>query len=254
MTQHSTSAGQPVALVTGSAKRIGKTLITRLHAQGYAVIVHYHHSADAADTLVTSLNDTRSGSATALQADLSDPQAVKRLGQDALRCFGRLDVLINNASAFYPTPLNEASPDDWHSLMGSNVQGAYFLTQAVAGALNKTEGVIINMVDMHIDRPLPEHSLYCMAKSALASLTRSLATELAPDVRVNGIGPGAILWPERDMDEDDRQAMLAGIPLNRLGSPDDIADTALFLIKARYITGQIIYVDGGRSIHAVASA
>ncbi len=254
MNSEVTNHTPPVALITGAAKRIGKTLATRLHDEGYSVIVHFNQSANAADTLVASLNDKRADSAKALQADLCDPQAVESLGKRALNCWGQVNVVINNASMFYPTPLNEASQDDWQKLMGSNAQGPLFLNQYLAPVLKQTEGVIINMIDMHIDRPLPNHSIYCMAKSALASLTRSLAVELAPSVRVNGIAPGAILWPDRDIDDDDKQGMLNTIPLARLGTPEDIADTACFLLNAKYVTGQILYVDGGRSIYANTSA
>lgn len=254
MTTDSTAPSAPVALVTGAAKRIGNKLATRLHANGHAVIIHYHHSAGEAESLVACLNDARPASAVAIQANLCDSDDVRTLARQALAWRGKVDVLINNASMFYPTPLAKADSNDWQQLMGSNAQGPLFLSQALAPALMQSAGTIINMIDMHIDRPLPNHSIYCMAKSALASLTRSLATELAPAVRVNGIAPGAILWPERDMDDDDKQAMLDTIPLERLGTPDDIADAACFLLTAQYITGQILYVDGGRSVHANASA
>lgn len=248
-TDIATTDTRRVALITGAAKRIGKTLTTRLHEAGFSVIVHYHHSDTDAHALVTQLNDSRADSAVAVRADLCDTVQVKHLADDALRCWGRIDVLINNASMFYPTPIDEATEQDWHQLMGSNAQGALFLSQALRTSLTQNQGTIINMIDMHIDRPLREHSIYCMAKSALASLTRSLASELAPAVRVNGIAPGAILWPETEMDDNDKQQMLDTILLGRLGSPDDIADTACFLLDASYITGQILYVDGGRSIY-----
>ena len=245
-----TTAAPRIALITGAAKRIGKTLATRLHDTGFSVIVHYHQSQQAADDLVAHLNERRADSAIAIQADLCNPTQVNHLAEAALRCWGKVDVLINNASLFFPTPLGEATQQHWQQLMGSNAQGALFLSKALASSLKRSNGSIINMIDMHIDRPLPEHSIYCMAKSALASLTRSLASELAPEIRVNGIAPGAILWPEGEISDDDKQQMLNTIPLARLGSPDDIADTACFLLQASYITGQILYVDGGRSIQA----
>lgn len=243
----------PVALITGAAKRIGATIATQLHLQGYRVIVHYGSSADEAQALVDKLNSQRPSSAQCLQANLCEPEDIDALAKDAADIWGRVDVLVNNASSFYPTPFGDIKESDWLSLVGSNVKGPLFLTQALAPELAKTKGVVINMVDMHIDRPLPQHSVYILAKSGLASLTRSLATELAPNVRVNGIGPGAILWPERAMETAEKQKLIDTIPLGALGSPQDIANAVLFLIDASYITGQILYVDGGRSLYTSAS-
>ncbi|WP_377895554.1 SDR family oxidoreductase [Alteromonas sp. R78001] len=248
-----------------------------LHGAGYRVIVHYGHSAQDANALVNSLNDIRPNSAICLQADLCKLEDITRLAEQAtapdafllgsntlhaldsnsdssVKPANRIDVLINNASSFYPTPLGDISANDWQSLVGSNVQGPLFLSQALWPALKASNGCIINMVDMHIDRPLPHHTVYGLAKTALASITRSLAVEMAPQVRVNGIAPGAILWPERELEHDQKQRLLDSIPLGGLGSPEDIANTATFLISANYITGQIIYVDGGRSLHTNASA
>lgn len=267
----------PVALITGAAKRIGATMAKTLHSAGYRVIVHYGHSAQDANALVNSLNDIRPNSAICLQADLCKLEDITRLAEQAtapdafllgsntlhaldsnsdssVKPANRIDVLINNASSFYPTPLGDISANDWQSLVGSNVQGPLFLSQALWPALKASNGCIINMVDMHIDRPLPHHTVYGLAKTALASITRSLAVEMAPQVRVNGIAPGAILWPERELEHDQKQRLLDSIPLGGLGSPEDIANTATFLISANYITGQIIYVDGGRSLHTNASA
>lgn len=243
----------PVALITGAAKRIGATIATQLHLQGYRVIVHYGSSADEAQALVDKLNSQRPSSAQCLQANLCEPEDIDALAKNAADIWGRVDVLVNNASSFYPTPFGEIKESDWLSLVGSTVKGPLFLTQALAPELAKTKGVVINMVDMHIDRPLPQHSVYILAKSGLASLTRSLATELAPNVRVNGIGPGAILWPERAMETEEKQKLIDTIPLGALGSPQDIANAVLFLIDASYITGQILYVDGGRSLYTSAS-
>uniref|UniRef100_UPI003563D299 SDR family oxidoreductase n=1 Tax=Alteromonas stellipolaris TaxID=233316 RepID=UPI003563D299 len=248
-----------------------------LHSAGYRVIVHYGHSAQDANALVNSLNNIRPNSAICLQADLCKLEDITRLAEQAtapdafslgsstvhalgsdldssVQPANRIDVLINNASSFYPTPLGDISANDWQSLVGSNVQGPLFLSQALWPALKASHGCIINMVDMHIDRPLPHHTVYGLAKTALASITRSLAVEMAPEVRVNGIAPGAILWPERELEHDQKQRLLDSIPLGGLGSPEDIANTATFLISAKYITGQIIYVDGGRSLHTNASA
>ena len=268
----------PVALITGAAKRIGATMAKTLHSAGYRVIIHYGHSAEDAKALVNSLNAERPNSAICLQADLCKLEDITRLAEQAtapdafslgsntvhaesnvkagsnVKAMARIDVLINNASSFYPTPLGDISANDWQALVGSNVQGPLFLSQALWPTLKASNGCIINMVDMHIDRPLPHHTVYGLAKTALASITRSLAVEMAPEVRVNGIAPGAILWPERELEHDQKQRLLDSIPLGGLGSPEDIANTATFLISANYITGQIIYVDGGRSLHTNASA
>ncbi|MBR9784142.1 MAG: pteridine reductase [Gammaproteobacteria bacterium] len=244
----------PVALITGAAKRIGAAMAMKLHNEGYRVIIHYGHSENDAQSLAARLNQKRSNSAFCLQADLCDTHAVSALGEEAVNVWGRLDVLVNNASSFYPTPVGDITEEDWTSLVGSNVKGPLFLSQALAPALKKSKGCIVNMVDMHIDRPLPKHSVYLLAKSGLASLTQSLAIDLAPNIRVNGIGPGAILWPEREMEDAEKDTLLSSIPLGELGTPDDIANALCFLISAPYITGQIIFVDGGRSLHTGASA
>ncbi|MAI63363.1 MAG: pteridine reductase [Alteromonas sp.] len=242
----------PVALVTGAAKRIGATLARRLHANGYRVVVHYSSSYEEAYLLVNELNHSRPNSAISLQGNLCDSSHIDAIAERSVEAWGRLDVLVNNASSFYPTPMGEITEDDWSSLVGSNTKGPLFLSQALVPALKQTGGCIINMVDMHLDRPLPKHSVYLLAKAGLASLTRSMAIELAPQVRINGIAPGAILWPERDMDELAKQRLIDSVPLQQLGSPDDIADALSFLVSASYITGQIIYVDGGRSLYTSA--
>ncbi|NMH58769.1 pteridine reductase [Alteromonas ponticola] len=244
----------PVALITGAAKRIGKTMATSLHEAGYRVIVHYHASSDAAATLKTQLNAKRADSAEIMQADLCNVKEVESMATQALACFGKVDVLINNASAFYPTPLGEINQTVWDELIGSNVKGALFLAQALKATLQHQNGCIINLTDMHIDRPLPAYSVYCLAKSALSSLTRSLATELAPAVRVNAIAPGPILWPEREMSSDEKAQLINTVPLKRLGTPEAIANAMQFLIQADYITGQTLYVDGGRSVQSNATA
>ena len=244
----------PVAFITGAAKRIGAGMACQLHSEGYRVIIHYGHSKDDALALAEKLNNQRADSAICLQANLCNSNEVSSLGQRALGIWGQIDVLVNNASSFYPTPVGEISEEDWVSLIGSNVKGPLFLSQALAPALAVSNGCIINMVDMHVDRPLPKHSVYLIAKSGLASLTKSLAIDLAPHVRVNGIAPGAILWPEREMGDDEKEKLLLSIPLGELGTPADIAKTLSFLVTAPYITGQIIYVDGGRSLHTGASA
>lgn len=244
----------PVALVTGSAKRLGKQIICRLHQAGYRVIIHFNQSAEAASTLAENLNQQRPDSALILQANLLDSRAVAQLGATALSCFGRLDVLVNNASSFYPTPLAGATLENWDDLFGSNVKAPYFLAQALAPALSDNNGCIINMVDIHASQPLQDHSIYCMAKAALLMMTKSLARELAPTIRVNGIAPGAILWPSQQLAEADKTDILRQIPLQRTGTPDDIATTVLFLLQSPYISGQIIAVDGGRSLGAAEKA
>lgn len=248
------SSTVPVALITGAAKRIGAAIATHLHQLGYRVIIHYGQSKKEAEALVKQLNLIRSDSAVSMQADLCDIHEVHQLARNAITHFNRLDVLINNASSFFPTPLGHISITDWHSLVGSNVQGPLFLSQALWPSLQQHNGCIINMIDMHIDRPLPEHSVYSLAKSALASLTRSLASEMAPNVRVNGVAPGAILWPERPLNNEQRQALVESIPMGTLGSPDNITHAIEFLLSASYVTGQILYIDGGRSLHTNASA
>ncbi|WP_445428949.1 pteridine reductase [Alishewanella sp. HL-SH05] len=243
-----TDLNHPVALVTGSALRLGKQMIIRLHQQGYRVLIHYRHSAAAAEQLAAQLNQLRANSAATLCANLTDDAAIAPLAQQAIACFGRLDLLVNNASSFYPTPLANAQLDDWQELFGSNVKAPYFLSKALSAELTKRQGCIINMVDIHADKPLAEHSIYCMAKAALQMMTKALARELAPAVRVNGIAPGAILWPSQPLDDADKDMVLQQVPLARLGEANDIANTLLFLAQAPYITGQIVAVDGGRSL------
>lgn len=244
----------PVALVTGSAKRLGKQIICKLHQAGYRVVIHYHQSATDASSLADSLNRQRPDSAATLQANLLDNQQVEQLAVKALACFNRLDVLVNNASSFYPTPLGSATLDNWDDLFGTNVKAPYFLSKALAPALAAGNGCIVNMVDIHAQQPLQDHSIYCMAKAALLMMTKSLARELAPTIRVNGIAPGAILWPSQQLAEADKAAILQQIPLQRTGTPDDIANTVLFLLQSPYISGQIIAVDGGRSLGAAQKA
>ena len=240
----------PVALLTGAARRIGAVTAKTLHASGYRVIIHYRGSKQEAEALTHELNALRPDSAVALQADLSQLKDVQRLAGDALKQWGRMDALINNASSFYPTPVGEATEDQWNDLMNSNLKAPFFLAQALADALKKTEGAI-TMADIHAERPLKTHTIYCAAKAGNVMLTKSLAREFAPKVRVNGIAPGAILWPEQEaeLDDDGKATILDRVPLNRPGDPQDIADTILFLLtRAPYITGQIIAVDGGRSV------
>jgi len=237
-----------VVLVTGSAHRLGAATVREFHRRGWQVLIHCHRSRAEADALAADLNALRQDSAQVLVADLADLNALSVLAALAVQRWGRLDALVNNASGFYPTPFAEATPAQWQELVGSNAQAPFFLTQALLPALREARGSVINMVDIHASRPLAEHSIYCMAKAALLMLTKALARELAPEVRVNAIAPGAILWPD-GADQAAQEKILAAIPLQRLGTPEDIARSIAFLVMdAPYITGQVIAVDGGRSI------
>lgn len=248
-----THALHPVALITGGARRIGAAIARELHQAGYNIVLHYRNSAEEADSLAHELNQLRPNSVRPLATELSELAALQQLAQHALNIWGRVDVLINNASAFYPTPLGNVTEAQWDDLMGSNLKAPFFLAQALTEELTENSGCIINIADIHAQRPLKEHPVYCAAKAGNIMLTQALARELAPHVRVNGIAPGAILWPEQEnnLPEADKQNILKKIPLDRQGSPDDIARTVLFLVQdAPYITGQIIAVDGGRSIYS----
>ncbi len=239
----------PVALITGAARRIGAELARRFHAEGYDIALHCHRSVTEATSLCDQLNGVRSDSATVLTAELTDTTAIGKLADTFNRWRNRLDVLINNASSFYPTPFGSATESDWDNLIGSNLKGPFFLCQTFSAMLRENRGSIINIADIHARQPLKHHSIYCIAKAGNLMLTKSLAKDLAPDVRVNGIAPGAILWPEQQPPAAaDQRQILDKIPLARLGSPADIAATALFLAQnGHYITGEVIAVDGGRS-------
>lgn len=253
----------PVALITGGAKRLGAATARQFHQAGYRLVVHYRHSAEAAEALAAELNTERPGSVVVLSADLNQHTQVLQLAAAAVDCFGRLDVLVNNASSFYPTPIGQVTDADWNDLFASNAKAPFFLSQALLPALQQYKGCIINMVDIHANNPLAEHPVYCMAKAALVMQTRALARDLAPTIRVNAVAPGAILWPEAGssaqsaaqmLSEQDKTGILAQIPLGALGQPEDIARTVLFLATAPYITGQIVAVDGGRSLGAANKA
>lgn len=238
-----------VALVTGAARRIGAAIASALHENGADVVVHYRDSANSARDLVHSMQGTRRDSAIAIQADLADTFGLQSVIDDAVAWKGRLDVLVNNASSFYPTPPGTITEQHWDDLVGSNFKAPLFLSQAAIPALSETRGSIVNIVDIHAQRPLKNHTVYGPAKAALAMLTRSLAKDLAPDIRVNGVAPGAILWPDNDMSAETKETILEQVPLERPGDPADIAGCVLYLVRdASYVTGQIIAVDGGRSI------
>ncbi|MDQ8037798.1 MAG: pteridine reductase [Pedobacter sp.] len=238
-----------VVLITGAAQRLGAHTARALHKRGWRVLVHYRQSREKADELAAELNAQRSASCAVLQADLARDEDIAALATAAQAQWLRVDALVNNASSFYPTPVGEATAENWDDLFSSNARAPFFLAQALAPELARRQGAIVNMLDIHAERPLREHTLYCMAKAAALMMTQSLARELAPAIRVNGIAPGAILWPSSGSNVAMQEKVLAGIPLQRLGEPADIANTIAFLLDdAPYITGQIIAVDGGRSL------
>ncbi len=236
------------ALVTGAGKRIGACIARALHSAGAGVAIHYRSSAEDAENLAAELNAERANSALAVQADLLDIDSLRSLVDELLASTGSLDILVNNASSFYPTPLAELTLEHWDDLMGTNLKAPLFLCQAAAPHLKARGGCIVNLIDIHAQRPLRHHTIYGPAKAGLAMLTRSLARDLAPDIRVNGVSPGAILWPEEGMTESIKQDILRQVPLKRPGDAQDIADCIVYLVRdAHYVTGQIIAVDGGRS-------
>ena len=238
-----------VVLITGAARRIGAAIARRLHAAGCDLALHYRSSAQDMQALVAELETARPRSTLALQADLAEFDRLPELVAKTVGRYGRLDALVNNASTFHPTPLGETTPRQWDELFASNARAPFFLAQAAAPHLRAARGAIVNLVDLYAERPLPQHTVYCMAKAALAMMTRSLAVELAPEVRVNAIAPGAILWPEDDENTPRQQAIIARTPLARIGSADEIAEAVAWLIDgASYTTGQVIRVDGGRGL------
>lgn len=244
-----TAVNEPVVLITGGARRVGAVMARHLHAQGLRIALHYRHSAKAARQLQAELQEQREDSVLLLQADLLAVNKINHMLQTVIDVWGRLDVLINNASSFYPTAVGKVTEKDWDDLLGSNLKAPFFLSQAAAPHLAKHQGCIINLADIHAERPLKNHPVYSIAKAGLVTATKALARELGPQVRVNAIAPGAIMWPEADMDDLAKQRIISNTALKRHGEPLDIARTAWFLIKdAPYITGQIIAVDGGRTL------
>lgn len=251
---------QPAVLVTGGARRVGAAIARALHAAGANVIVHCHRSRAEAQALVAGLEAARPRSAAIVQGDLLDTAGLPRLVEEAARCFGGLEGLVNNASSFHPTPLESLAPGDWEDLAGTNLRAPLFLAQAAAAHLRASRGAIVNIVDIHAERPLAGFLAYSVAKSGLAGLTRALALELAPEVRVNGVSPGAILWPETMVEERaggtysafppaERERITVQTPLRRTGAPEDIAGAVKYLLlDAPFVTGQVLAVDGGRSI------
>ncbi|WP_101926065.1 MULTISPECIES: pteridine reductase [Luteimonas] len=241
------SAPSPVVLVTGAARRLGAETARHLHAAGYAIALHCNTSRDAADALAATLDAARPGSAHVLQADLRDVDRLAELVAGTVGRFGRLDALVNNASAFYETPFATTTPAQWEALLATNLRAPYFLAQAAAPHLRAARGAIVNLSDIHARQPRAGLGVYAITKGALDAMTRVLAVELAPEVRVNGVAPGAILWPEHDADPALQAALLARTPLGRIGAAADIAAAVHHLIAgARYTTGTVLTVDGGR--------
>jgi pteridine reductase len=241
---------EKVVLITGGAKRVGAGICRRLHAAGATLMLHYRKSAGEARLLQAELNHVRENSVALIQADLLDVAKLPSLVEQTLNTFGRLDALVNNASSFYPTPVGEITAQTWEDLVGTNLRAPLFLSQAAAPALRRTQGAIVNITDIHAERPLKQYVVYSAAKAGLSGLTRSLARELAPDVRVNAVAPGPILWPDDgQFDELARQRVVSHTPLHREGTPDDIARAVHFLLAdAPYVTGVTLAVDGGRHI------
>jgi len=239
----------PVALVTGAARRIGAAIARRLHAQGHDLLLHHRGGNGEMAALREELEAQRPDSVHVVRAELATAGAPEALVNEALSRFGRLDALINNASSFHPTPIGSAHSEDWDTLFASNARAPFFLSQAAAPHLKASGGAIVNLVDVYAERPLAEHTLYCMAKAALLMMTLSLAKELGPEVRVNAVAPGAVLWPENSGDALAQQALLDKTTLKRTGHPEDVAEAVLFLLRAQYTSGQVLRVDGGRAVN-----
>ncbi|MFQ3199338.1 MAG: pteridine reductase [Zhongshania sp.] len=245
------NSNSPVALVTGAAQRLGAEICRSLHARGYRIIIHYRYSVEPAEGLRDELNAQRPDSAVIFSANMNSLPEVRALADAVLLQWQRVDVLVNNASGFYPTAIESATESDWDELFSSNLKGPFFLSQALAPALRKTSGCIVNLIDIYAQKPLRGFPVYSMAKAGMSMMTQSLALELAPEVRVNGVSPGAILWPEQETEysKQERQNINHRVPLQRQGEAGDIAQTVAFLVAdAPYISGQIIAVDGGRSV------
>jgi pteridine reductase len=239
-----------VVLVTGAARRVGAAIARRLHQSGASVLLHYRSAHADAAALAQELNSARANSAQIVVADLLDSTAPVRLVEEALRAFGRLDALVNNASSFFPTPIETITEAHWLDLIGTNLKAPLFLAQAMATELSSNRGCIVNITDIHAERPLAGYLVYSVAKAGLLGLTRALARELAPAVRVNAVAPGPICWPEDSSFDALQSGILATTLLGRVGCPDDIAGAVHYLVaEAPFVTGQVLAVDGGRSVH-----
>ena len=239
-------------LVTGAARRIGAEIARRVHAAGANVVLHCHRSREEADRLANELQARRAGSCRVVAHDLLDVDGLAGFVERAVAAFGRLDALVNNASSFHATPVGSITVRDWDDLIGTNLRAPLFLAQAAAPALRRSRGAIVNIVDIHAERPIKDFVVYSVAKAGLAGLTRSLALELAPEVRVNGVAPGSILWPDSGahFPPAEQERIVAHTPLARVGGPDDIAGAVKYLLlDAPFVTGQVLAVDGGRSLH-----
>ena len=237
------------ALITGGAARLGAAIARHLHAAGAQVVIHYRRSSGPAQALRDELLAERTNSATTVQGDLVDPESWPHLVEAAIAFGGGLDILVNNASTYYPTPVGKATTTHWDDLFGTNARAPFFLAQAAAAELRRRGGCIVNMVDIHAERPHADHALYCMAKAANAMMVKALARDLAPEVRVNGIAPGAALWPEDALEDAEKQEILRRIPLRRVAGADQIAAAVMCMVTGPdYVTGQILAVDGGRSV------
>ena len=246
-----TTLNNKVILITGGTRRIGSAIVRSLHDQGAKIIVHYNHSEREARELESELNNTRPDSMALIQGKLQDISAIRSLARDCIVKMGQLDALINNASTFFPTPISSATEDQWQDIMDVNLKAPFFLSQGVAPYLKKSRGCIVNITDIYAERPLGNHPIYSASKAGLVSLTHSLARDLGPDIRVNAVAPGAILWPENDADEIAHQRLISATPLKRRGAPADIVKAVVFLLtNADFITGQVINVDGGRTIYS----
>jgi len=235
------------ALISGGAVRIGAQIVRTLHENGYKVIIHCHQSEEIAQALCRELNSKRNSSAQVVVADLGDNEAIKKLTQT----IKSLDLLVNNASVFYPTSTENSTIEDWDKIININLRAPFFITTGLSKVLATSQGSIVNIIDIHSDRPLKNHSIYNISKAGLKMLTKTLAKDLAPNIRVNGVSPGSILWPQdpTELSEEEKLNMLDRIALKRQGSTEDIAEAVLFLADAKYITGQVINIDGGRSLN-----
>jgi len=239
-----------LALVTGAAQRIGACIAGELHQRGCKLLLHYHSNQQAVSELAAQLNATRPGSAVVVQADLCKPEDIEKLAQQVRETSDRLDLLVNNASRFFATTPGDTSASQWDELMGSNLRGPYFLVQALLPELTLAAGNVVNLIDIHASKPMPGHAVYCMAKAGLQMMTMALARDLGPKIRVNGVAPGAILWPQDDYPAEVQANILKKIVMGRTGEPQDIASAVAYLgLDAPYVTGQILTVDGGRSLN-----